>query len=124
MDDQVTQLLEDSLLKIWSERDDAQRMEVMKRIYAADIVFYDSDNGQAIIGHQALDSLIIKLQDQWPPEFVFVLTKPVAVNHGVSYAAWTLGAANTTPAASGVDIAIIEQGLIKELYLYLDDPTS
>lgn len=124
MNDQSTQLLEDSLLKVWSERDDEQRMAVMKRIYAADIVFYEADNGPAITGHQAIDSLIKKLQDQWPPEFVFTLTKPVVINHGVSHAAWTLGAAHSTPAASGMDIAIIKDGLINKLYLYLDDPAT
>ena len=124
MNNNAAQLLADSLLKVWSERDDEQRMNVMKRIYAADIVFYETDNGPAIKGHQAIDSLIKKLQSQWPPEFAFTLTKPVLINHGVSQAAWTLGAAHTTPAISGMDIAIIESGFIKELYLYLDDPAT
>lgn len=121
MDDTVTQVLEDSLVNVWSERDDAQRMQVMKRIYADDIIFYETDNGPAIQGYQAIDSLIKKLQSQWPPEFVFTLTKPVVTNHGVSHVAWTLGAVDAPPAASGMDIAIIKDGLIKELYLYLDD---
>lgn len=124
MDDNIGQLLAGSLLKVWSERNDEQRMSVMKQIYAADIIFYETDNGPAIKGHQAIDSLIRRLQNQWPPEFVFTLTKPVVTNHGVSHVAWTLGAAQATPAASGMDIAIIESGLIKELYLYLDEPAK
>ncbi|MBD2753481.1 nuclear transport factor 2 family protein [Spirosoma validum] len=124
MNDNVAQLLADSLLKVWSERDDEQRMNVMKRIYASDIVFYETDNGPAITGHQAIDSLIKTLQNQWPPEFAFTLTKPAVTNHGVSHVAWTLGAANAIPVASGMDIAIIESGLIKELYLYLDEPAT
>ncbi|AUD00484.1 nuclear transport factor 2 family protein [Spirosoma pollinicola] len=117
-------LLEDSLLKVWSERDNQQRLEVMKQIYAADIAFYEIDNGPVITGHQAINSLIEKLQDQWPSEFVFTLVKPAVINHGVSQVAWTLGAAQATPAATGMDIAIIENGLIKELYLYLDNPAN
>ncbi|RYZ47272.1 MAG: nuclear transport factor 2 family protein [Sphingobacteriales bacterium] len=122
MNDQVASLLNDSLLKVWSERDQKQRMEVMSRIYAADIVFYESDSGPAFRGHLAIDELIQKLQAQWAPEFAFTLTGPVVTNHGVSHVAWTLGAAPETPVASGMDIAIIEHGLIKELYLYLDEP--
>ncbi|WP_420148955.1 hypothetical protein [Spirosoma sp.] len=124
MDNNGTQLLEDSLLKVWSERNDEQRMMVIKQIYDADIVFYETDNGPAIKGHQAIDELIKKLQAQWAPEFGFTLIKPVAINHGVSHVAWTLGAANATPVASGMDIALIENGLIKELYLYLDGPAD
>lgn len=120
----MKQLLEDSLLKVWSERNDAQRLDVMQRIYATDIIFYETDNGEAIIGHQAIDALIKTLQTQWPPEFVFALTRPAVINHGVSHVSWTLGPAQGTPVASGMDIAIIENGLIKELYLYLDEPTS
>jgi hypothetical protein len=124
MDNKLARLLEDSLLNVWSERDSEQRLNVMKQIYATDIVFYEDDNGQAINGHQEINSLIKKLQDQWPTEFVFTLTKPAVINHGVSQVAWTLGAANATPAATGMDIAVVDNGLIKELYLYLDEPVS
>ena len=124
MDNNLTHLLADSLLKVWSERNDNRRMDVMKQIYATDIIFYETDKGQAIKGHQEIDDLIKKLQEQWPPEFVFTLTKPAVMNHGVSHVAWKLGPANGTPVASGMDIAIIENELIKELYLYLDDPAN
>ena len=120
MADKLEQLLEDSLLKVWSERNDVRRLDVMAQIYATDIVFYETDEGEAIKGHQAMDALIKTLQAQWPPEFVFTLKKPAVINHGVSHVAWTLGTSDASPAASGMDIAIIENGLIKELYLYLD----
>ncbi|GAB3964133.1 hypothetical protein GCM10028806_01240 [Spirosoma terrae] len=122
MNDKLVPLLEDSLLQVWSERDPSKRLKEMKRIYADDIIFYESDSGPAFEGHQAIDSLIGKLQEQWAPEFVFTLTKPVVINHGVSHAAWTLGNPSANPVASGMDIAIIENGLIKALYLYLDEP--
>jgi hypothetical protein len=122
MDDK--QLLEDSLLKVWSERNDEQRLNVMQQIYADDIIFYETDKGEAIRGHQAINALIKTLQTQWPPEFVFSLTRPAVINHGVSHVAWTLGATNAPPAASGMDIAIVANGLIKELYLYLDGPAN
>lgn len=124
MNTNLAQLLEDSLLRVWSERDDDQRLKVMQQIYAADIVFYETDTGEAIKGHQAIDSLIKNLQAQWPPEFVFALTKPAVINHGVSHVAWTLGTPQAPPVASGMDIAIVEAGLIKALYLYLDAPAK
>ena len=124
MDYKESSLLKDSLLKIWSERDEEQRMNVMQQIYAPDIVFYESDAGPAIAGYQQMNELIKKLQSQWPSEFGFVLTTPVVSNHGISHVAWTLGVPNEPPAASGMDIALIEHGLIKSLYLYLNDPLN
>lgn len=38
-----------------------------------------TDTGLAITGHQAINSLIKKLQDQWLPEFVFTLIKPAVL---------------------------------------------
>ena len=122
MHPKVSTLLEDSLLKVWSERDEKQRIKIMQQIYAPDVVFYESDAGPAIAGHQPMNELIKKLQSQWPATFGFVLTTPVVSNHGVSHVAWTLGVPHEPPAASGMDIALIEHGLIKSLYLYLHDP--
>lgn len=79
----------------------------MKRIYAADIVFYETNKGPAIKGHQAIDSLIKRLQEQWPLEFTFTLTKPAIINHGGSHVAWTLGAAHGVPAAVVMGFAMV-----------------
>ena len=56
----TAKLLEDSLLKIWNDRDDKSRMEMMEKIYSADIVFYESNEGEAFIAHQAINDLIGK----------------------------------------------------------------
>jgi len=113
-------LLEISLLNVWSERDEQQRLAAMEQIYAPDIVFYETADSPAIQGYQPINELIKRLQDQWPLEFVFSLTKPAVVNHGVSHVSWALGPADGIPAATGMDIAIIENELINALYLYLD----
>ncbi|XWW44931.1 hypothetical protein JYG30_19665 [Fibrella sp. USSR17] len=110
-------LLEISLLNVWSERDEQQRLAVMNQIYAPDIVFYETTDSPAIQGYQPINELIKRLQDQWPLQFVFALTRPAVVNHGVSHVSWALRAADEIPAATGMDIAIIENGLINALYL-------
>ena len=115
----TAKLLEDSLLKIWNDRDDKSRREMMEKIYSADIVFYESNDGPAFIEHQAINDLIGKLQAEWPIEFNFTITNSM-VNHQAQYVSWTLGISGETAVASGADIAIIESGKIKSLYLLLN----
>jgi hypothetical protein len=113
-------LLENSLLVIWNDRNGGNRLEAMERIYAADIHFFESHTGEAIVGHQAINELISKLQAEWPVEFEFELNKPSQVNHSTQIVSWNLGPKGATPVATGMDLAIIENDLIKSLYLFLD----
>lgn len=39
----TVQLLEDSLLVIWNDRDAARRLAAMEKVYAADMTFYESN---------------------------------------------------------------------------------
>jgi hypothetical protein len=116
----TAQLLEDSLLVIWNDRDADSRLRAMKNIYAPDINFYESNTGEPIIGHQAINELISKLQKEWPIEFQFQLNKPSQVNHLIQIVSWNLGPEGAQPIATGVDVAVTENGLIKSLYLFLD----
>jgi hypothetical protein len=117
-------LLEDSLLVIWNDRDPEKRLSAMQEIYATDIAFYEANDGAAIIGYEAINNLITKLQEQWPPEFKFELSRPSHVNHQVQHITWTLGVPGQTPVATGMDVAIVENHQIKSLHLLLDAPAE
>jgi len=116
----TAQLLEESLLAIWSSRNPDGRLDVMKKIYAPDIHFYETNTGDPIVGHQAINQLISRLQSEWPAESRFEITGPSQVNHSVQIASWTLGPQGAQPVATGMDVAVIENNLIKSLYLFLD----
>ncbi len=116
----AAKLLEDSLLVIWNDRNVERRLEAMAKTYSSDIHFYESDTGNAIIGHQAINELISKLQREWPIEFQFELNKPSQVNRTIQVISWNLGPKGATPVATGMDVAITENDLIKSLYLFLD----
>ncbi|WP_343633963.1 hypothetical protein [Fluviicola sp.] len=77
----TAKLLEDSLLVIWNDRNPGNRLAAMQRIYAPNIHFFESNDGKPIIGYEAINALISKLQAEWPLEFVFELNKPSQVNH-------------------------------------------
>ena len=114
------QLLEDSLLIIWNNRNSEERLQAMQHIYHQDIHFFESDTGNAIVGYEAINDLITSLQSEWAPEFSFQLNKPSQTNHHVQVASWTLGILGEQPVVSGMDVAIVENETIKALHLYLD----
>ena len=114
------QLLEDSLLIIWNNRDSAERLKAMEQIYRQDIRFFENDSGNPIVGFEAINNLITRLHSGWAPEFVFELSKPSQTNHNVQVVAWRLGAPADMAVASGMDVAIIEHERIRALHLYLD----
>lgn len=117
-------LLEDSLLVIWNDRNAENRLEAMKAIYAADIVFYETNEGPAITGYSAINEVISGLQAQWPLEFQFELTSPAKVNHQVQHISWRLGIPGQPMVASGMDVALIDNHKIKSLHLFLDTPEN
>ncbi|WP_153797009.1 hypothetical protein [Foetidibacter luteolus] len=116
----TAKLLEDSLLVIWNDRNADNRLEAMQRIYSPDIHFFEGNSTEAIVGYKAINELISKLQTEWPVEFEFELNKPSQVNHTTQIISWNLGPKGVEPVATGMDVAIIENDLIKSLYLFLD----
>ena len=114
------QLLENSLLVIWNDRNADRRLETMKKTYAPDVHFYELNTGEVIIGHIAINELISKLQKEWPSESRFELNKPSQVNHQIQIASWNLGSQGMQPVVTGMDVAVVENDLIKSFYLFLD----
>src|SRR5258705_12987970 len=114
------QLLENSLLVVWNERNTDRRLEAMKQTYAPDVHFYEFNTGEAIVGHPAINELIAKLQSEWPSESRFELNKPSQVNHQIQIASCNLGPQGMQPVVTGMDVAVVENDLIKSFYLFLD----
>jgi arginyl-tRNA synthetase len=116
------QLLENSVLAIWSEPNADKRLEEMKKTYAVDVHFYEFNSEKAVIGYKAINELIAKLQKEWPPETRFELNKPSQVNHQIQVVSWNMGPQGKPPVATGIDVAVIENDLIKSFYLFIDTP--
>lgn len=112
-------LLQDSLLLIWNNRDAAERLTLMHNIYAPGIQFFESNDAEPFTGYEPINNLIGKLQADWPADFTFTLQAPLKLNHNMQHASWALGAPNQQPAATGIDVALTEDGKITKLYLFL-----
>jgi len=114
-------LLQESLLLIWNNRNAAERLSIMGKIYAPDITFFENDKGQPFIGFESINNLIEKLQQNWSPDFEFTITETPKSNHNVQHISWNLGIPGEEPIAIGMDVAIVESGKIKFLYLFLNN---
>jgi len=112
-------ILQDSLLLIWNNRNAADRLSLMENIYASDIHFYESDNSKPFVGFESINNLVEKLQQEWAPDFEFVLIETPKCNHNVQHISWKLGTSELT-VATGSDIAVVEDNKIKSLYLFLN----
>ncbi|MEO6315280.1 MAG: hypothetical protein ABIU63_08545 [Chitinophagaceae bacterium] len=117
-------LLDKSLEEIWNERDDRRRMDAIKRIYHPDILFYEKNTEAPISGFDAINTRIIELFQHWPAGFAFQFKTGSEINHNIIKKSWTLGLTEAPPFITGMDIALVENGLIKALYLFLNNPVE
>ncbi len=112
----VAELMEANLLKVFNERDDERRGKAIAETYAADVEFADPEG--VTTGHEELNAKAKGLLEQ-SPGFVFAPDGPVLVNHDLGHLAWRLGPEGEPPVVRGIDIALVQDGLITKLYTML-----
>jgi hypothetical protein len=121
MNQSIGHLLERSFTEIWNERDSTRRLAAIERLYAPDFRFFESD--AVFEGRAATQARIEELQGQWPAGSFFQFDGAARVNHNLVQLSWNLGPAGH-PLIFGMDVAVVEQGMIKSLYLFLAPPAE
>lgn len=119
MNQSIGHVLEQSLMDVWNERDNARREAAINRLYATNMRFFEQDD--IVEGRAAINAHIAAAQAHWPAEFVFHFDKGARVNHSLAQLSWTLGPAGT-PVVFGMDVAVVEQGVITSLHVFIDPP--
>ena len=112
----VADLMHANLFEVFAERDADRRRAAIERTYAPDVRFADPD--AVVTGRDAIDEKAGGLLAQ-SPDFVFSAAGPVLLNHELGYLAWNLGPEGQPPVVRGMDVAIVEDGLIRSLYTLL-----
>ncbi|GHG00739.1 MULTISPECIES: nuclear transport factor 2 family protein [Amycolatopsis] len=112
----VAELMEANLLRVFNERDDERRAKAIAETYAPDVEFADPEG--TVTGRESLNAKAKGLLDQ-SPGFAFTPAGPVLVNHDLGHLAWALGPDGGPPVVRGIDVALVEDGLIKKLYTML-----
>lgn len=111
-------LLQAHLAGVFNERDPARRRAALKQLYTEDATLFEP--GTAVTGHDAISAAVDALQASLPREFVFTALGPAVGHHGVARLRWSAGPPGGPAAVTGTDVAHIENGRIKSLYVLLD----
>ena len=112
----VDELMRSNLLNVFNERDSERRRAAIAATYAPDVTFADPE--EVVTGRENLNAKAQRLLEE-SPGFVFSPAGPVMVNNDLGYLAWELGPEGEQPAARGIDIALVQDGVIKRLYTML-----
>jgi len=114
----VAELMRQNLLDVFNERDAERRARAIALTYAEDVVFHDPEGW--VTGRRALEAKAQTLLDR-APGFVFAPRGPVYASADVLGAlAWRFGPTDGDAVATGMDIALIEDGLIHTLHTVVD----
>jgi hypothetical protein len=93
-------------------------MKALESIYAKDSTLFEV--GEAITGYDAINDKVSNTVKNMPPDFVFTRLKPVIINNNAGRLVWGLGPKDKPPVATGMDVAVFEDGKIRSLYVFLD----
>ena len=112
----IRELMLANLMVVFNERDPKRRLEAIARNYTEDVIWSDPDGTTQ--GHEALNEQAQKLLDRIPG-FVFSAAGPVHVSRDLGLLTFNLGMPEQTPAASGIDVALVRDGRIAVLHTLL-----
>lgn len=115
---EAVNLIVDKHLALWNEQDVVHREVIMKEIYSDQITMVDRHF--IAQGHQEVDGFIKDLQ-QKNPDFKFSHVKPLDAHHNVARLYWQVGNKKNPAVVTGMDLFVIEQGKVKQLYVFVNE---
>jgi hypothetical protein len=111
-------LMQANVIRIFNERNSSLRLAALRELYTEDATLYDPETAAA--GQQAISEAVDSLHRMLPSDFVFTATGHAVGHNGVGRLFWRAGPPNGPAAVTGIDVAHIENGRIKLLYVFVD----
>ncbi|AQT82619.1 hypothetical protein B1R94_06985 [Mycolicibacterium litorale] len=115
--------MQENLLAVFNERDPQKRLATIRRNYAADVRWSDSE--ETVVGRDRLHDKAQALLDGQLAGLSFTPSGPVyqTANMGLlAFDVFAPGAGDSgggQPLVSGFDVAIVEDGVISQLFTVL-----
>ena len=118
MNTDLVLLMEENLRQVWSERNADRRRKALEGIYAKDSTLFEV--GETFLGYDSINDQVSNIVNAMPATFIFTRLKPVIINNNIGRLIWGVGPKDQPPVATGMDIAVFENGRIKSLYVFLE----
>jgi hypothetical protein len=116
--DRIRELLDRNLQEMFGESDAARRRAAIDELWTEDAVLYVPPG--AITGLEAISGFADALRATHP-DFVYTSHGEVQVLHHAGRLAWGSGPRGEEPDYTGWDVAIVRDGKIAALYVFLDE---
>jgi hypothetical protein len=119
--ERIIELLYRNLQEVFGEGDAARRRAAIEEFYTDDCVLYVPDG--AFIGHVALDKFAGELRATHP-HFVYTPHGQAQALHTGGILAWGSGPKGEPPEYTGLDVVVVRESKIAELYVFLNPKLS
>ena len=107
-----------NIVRVFNERNSDRRRAALGELYAEDATLYDPET--VATGREAISGAVDNLLLSLPPDFVFTATGHAVGHNGAARLFWRAGPPHGPVAVTGTDVAHIEDGRIKLLYVFVD----
>jgi hypothetical protein len=111
-------LMQANLVHVFNEREADRRRAALRELYTEDATLYDPET--VATGREAISAAIDSLLASLPPDFVFTPAGHAVGHNCVARLFWRAGPPDGAVAVTGTDVAHIEDGRIKSLYVFVD----
>lgn len=111
-------LMQSHLARVFNERDGGRRLDALKELYTDDATLFEPH--AAVTGYEAISGAVDALLANLPSDFVFTASGIAIGHNGIARLHWRAGPPNGPVAVTGTDVAHVENGRIKALYVFVD----
>jgi catechol 2,3-dioxygenase-like lactoylglutathione lyase family enzyme len=113
----TNKILIENHLKIWNEKEETKRTELLNKVYDADIEMVDRHF--IAVGNAEINKFIVELHKK-NPDFKFT-SKSVETHHNIVRLYWQFGSKTKPDTVTGMDLFVIENGKVQKLYVFVDE---
>jgi SnoaL-like protein len=113
-------IMQANLELVFGDRDPARRIEAIRELYGESADLHEPQ--RSVRGHDAINRAVTELLAQMPAEFTFTAIRPALALNRIARLQWRAGPPEGPAAATGTDVAHFEDGRIRSLYVFVDQP--